>query len=209
MTEIKVFDLWIEQPILVISAYFLLLVGTWVLLRKNIPLRQKEYARHYHQQFYVIDYALRKIESEDPSKLLPRTIIQFWIFRMVFIVLLATSQYILINSGIVFFGDILTIFLGLYFCRQSWSALSLLNHYFLFTDVIKNPTDVTGTIFLSNTFLYRQTKASLLIPTILWLFLFTLVGHIFFLGGILDFFVFGFSLSRWEKKDAEISFFSR
>lgn len=203
MTERILFDLWIEQPILLISSYFLLLLLTWVLMRKNISLRQKEYTKHYHQKFYVMNYSLRKIESEDPTKFLPRTIIQFWIFRMIFIILMVTSRYISFYFGIVFFGDILTIFLGLYFCRQSWSVLSLFSQYLLFHDLISNPADVTGAITLSSTFLYRQINASLLIPTILWLFLFTLVGHIFFLGGVLDFFVFGLFISRWEKKDKE------
>lgn len=197
----SLFDTWLENPLLVACSYFLLVLSYWILVKKSISLRQQKHANHHIQEFYMLNPVLREIESTSPSLLPPVRVIRFWILRMIVIILLAYSRLLSELHEILLLRDLATIALGLYFCRQVWSILTLLNHILKFKDLIDNPADVSGTVKFSNAFVYQASKATSIIPALLWSFLFLLVGHIFFLGGIIDMFVLDYSISQWEKKD--------
>ncbi|MFW9992522.1 MAG: hypothetical protein ACFFD4_10795 [Candidatus Odinarchaeota archaeon] len=192
---------WLKNPLLVACSYFLLLLLHGILAKKSLSLRKQEYANHYIQEFYFLDPTLREIESTGSSVLPPVRVIRFWILRMIAVILLAISWVLFDVYGILLLRDLATLALGMYFCRQVWSLLILLNHITQFKDMIKHPEDVNGTIKYTNTFLYRQTRVTLVIPAILWSFIFLIAGHIFFLGGIVDVFVLDHVISNWEKKD--------
>ena len=170
MTELNLFNLWLDQPFLVIGAYLVLLLLVWILRVKNIVIKKKVYSNHHKQPFYLINPKIRKIEEES-SYNPPKSVIGLWLKQIFVILLLVIIRTSSIVYGVVLLRDISTIFLGLYFCRQGWSVLSLFEQNLLFKDVTDNPKDITGVVTLSSAYIYKQFRAGLVIPAILWLFL--------------------------------------
>jgi len=198
----SLFNIWIDDATLVVATYAIILIVYWILIKKSISRKQQGYDSHYIQDFYMIIPDLRGAEMNNSLFPPPMKVIRFWAYRLIIIIFLVYIRILFVNLEISFLRDFATIFIGLYFCRGASSIFVILKNIFLFTEIKNNPKDISGKIKLSRTFLYRRSKDRLTISAILWLFIFLLVGHIFFLGGVLDMFILGFSISRWERKDS-------
>jgi hypothetical protein len=81
-------------------------------------------------------------------------------------------------------GDAGELCLGVIFCRYFQMILNHFENKFLFLDIINHPDDLKGQITFSKSFLYNRIRIKNANWGILWLVLFVLVGHLFFLGAV-------------------------
>jgi len=194
-----IIDFWLTNPVLMGGTLLLLMFLNIHLLKEGFQLRNLGHNQFFNQEFYVVDPAIRKIFE---TKSYPLKLWIKWLFFLIAAIFSSTLLMLKDTLPLSLLGDVGELCLGVIFCRYFQLILNHLENRFLFLDVINHSEDLRGQITFSKSFLYTQIRIIYVSWGIMWLVLFVLVGHLFFLGGILGTLIQIHFISKWEKQDS-------
>lgn len=179
------------------STLLLLIFLNMRLLKEGNQLRSLGHAQFYKQEFYVGDPVIRKII--DGNKAYSLSLLIKWVFFLIIAVISSTLLMLKDTLPLSLLGDVGELCLGVIFCRYFQMIRNHFENRFLFLDIINHPDDLKGQITLSKSYLYNHISIINASWGILWLVLFVLVGHLFFLGGVFGTLMQMYFVSKWEQ----------